>query len=202
MKTTSALFAILRNATLFTLLAVAPSGASATVVRNLDPPAGASASRPHSASEKIHFSRSRMHQKRPAPLPATAPIHNKLVHAPEPAAGAVAADLFWVADSRKMDAFLAQARLPEGDGAVFFGEVLPDTRTAWRDYAREARTLASQGRVDDAAERLAQMLKLAAVYRAYGGMENVVQGEEIRYLAGRTAEELGSAVTSRIIRKG
>ncbi len=146
----------------------------------------------------MHFSRSGSHQRRQAPLRAAPPIHNKLVHAPEPAAGKVAADLFWVADSRKMDAFLAQVQVPEGDGATFTGQVLPDTRTAWRDYAREARTLASQGRVDGAAERLAQMLKLAAVYRAYGGMENVVQGEEIRHLAGLTAEQLGSAVTSRI----
>ena len=60
--------------------------------------------------------------------------------------------------------------------------------TSWRDYAREARSLAQQGRVADAAGRLAQMLKLAAVYRAFGGLENTVQSEEIRYLAGLTAE--------------
>lgn len=129
----------------------------------------------------------------PSPEPAKA--HTQ---APAPAAGKVAADLFWVADSRKMDQFLARVQLPDLDGAAGSGEVLPDTRTAWRDYAREARSLAQQGRVADAAGRLAQMLKLAAVYRAFGGLENTVQSEEIRYLAGLTAETLGSGVTASI----
>ena len=121
-----------------------------------------------------------------------------LSRASMPVATNVAADLFWVADSRKMDQFLAQVQLPDADGTASFGGVLPDTRSAWRDYALEARAFARQGRVADAAGRLAQMLKLAAVYRAAGGLENVVQGEEIRYLAGLMAAELGSAVTTRI----
>ncbi len=36
------------------------------------------------------------------------------------------------------------------------------------------------------------MLKLAGVYRAFGGLENTVQSEEIRYLAGITEENLAS----------
>ena len=106
MKTTSVLFEILRRASLFTLFAIAQAGASATVVRNLNTPAGTSTSKQNSAPETTHFSNSGSHQRRQAPLRAAPPIHNKLVHAPEPAAGKVAADLFWVADSRKMDAFL------------------------------------------------------------------------------------------------
>ena len=134
-----------------------------------------------------------------SPLCAQSPEPLKaLTQAPAPAVGKVAADLFWVADSRKMDEFLARVQLPDMDGGAGSGEVLPDTRTAWRDYAREARSLAQQGRVSAAAGRLAQMLKLAAVYRAFGGLENTVQSEEIRYLAGLTAEALGSGVTASI----
>ena len=134
-----------------------------------------------------------------SPLCAQSPEPLKaLTQAPAPAVGKVAADLFWVADSRKMDEFLARVQLPDMDGGAGSGEVLPDTRTAWRDYAMEARSLAQQGRVSDAAGRLAQMLKLAAVYRAFGGLENTVQSEEIRYLAGLTAEALGSGVTASI----
>ena len=115
-----------------------------------------------------------------------------------PAAGRVSADLFWVADTRKMDAFLANVQLTKLRAGAYAGEVLPDTRVAWHDYASEARTLARQGCEAEAAAKLAQMLKLAAVYRAFGGLQNVVQGEEIRFLAGLTAAELGTAVTARI----
>ena len=116
-----------------------------------------------------------------------------------PDAGKVSAALFWVADSRKMDAFLANVQLTNLRAASYDGEVLPDTRVAWRDYAMEAKALARKGCVSEAAGRLAQMLKLAAVYRSFGGLQNVVQGEEIRQLAGLTAAELGTTVTSRIL---
>ncbi|MCE9611888.1 MAG: hypothetical protein K8R23_16950 [Chthoniobacter sp.] len=114
-----------------------------------------------------------------------------------PAAGKVASDLFWIADSRKMDEFLANVQLPDGKNKGLT-QVLPDTRTAWRDYAAEARAYARKHRHLEAAGRLAQMLKLAAVYRAFGGLENTVQSEEIRYLAGLTAAELGEAVSTKI----
>ena len=113
---------------------------------------------------------------------------------PARAAGKVASDLFWVADSRKMDAFLAPVQLPEFPGADT-REVLPDTRTAWWDYAREAKTFAVRGKYAEARARIGQMLKLAAVYRHFGGLENVVRSEEIRYLAGCVAEESGTVVT-------
>jgi len=115
-----------------------------------------------------------------------------------PAAGKVASDLFWVADSRKMDEFLAHVQLPDPGKGKSLTQVLPDTRTAWRDYAAEARAYARKQRHSEAAGRLAQMLKLAAVYRAFGGLENTVQSEEIRYLAGLTAAELGEAVSTKI----
>jgi hypothetical protein len=113
-------------------------------------------------------------------------------------AGRIAADLFWVADSRKMDQFLAKVPVAEWRNGAPTREVLPETTSAWRDYAAEARALARRGRDAEAAGRLAQMVKLAAVYRAHGGLQNMVQAEEIRYLAGRTAAELGSAVTAKI----
>ena len=116
---------------------------------------------------------------------------------PARAAGKVASDLFWVADSRKMDEFLAPVQLPEFPGADT-REVLPDTRTAWWDYAREAKSFAVRGKYAEARARIAQMLKLAAVYRHFGGLENVVRSEEIRYLAGCVAEESGSAIAGRI----
>ena len=116
---------------------------------------------------------------------------------PARAAGKVASDLFWVADSRKMDEFLAPVQLPEFPGADT-REVLPDTRTAWWDYAREAKTFAIRGKYAEARARIGQMLKLAAVYRHFGGLENVVRSEEIRYLAGCVAEESGSAIAGRI----
>lgn len=115
-----------------------------------------------------------------------------------PAAGKIATDLFWVADSRKMDEFLAQVQLPEAGKGHGLTQVLPDTRTAWRDYATEARAYAHKRRPAEAAARLAQMLKLAAVYRAFGGLENMVQSEEIRYLASLTATELGDTVATKI----
>jgi len=117
---------------------------------------------------------------------------------PSPMAGKIAADLFWVADSRKMDEFLAKVPVAQWRNGAPTREVLPETTTAWRDYAVEARALARRGRTDQAAARLAQMVKLAAVYRAHGGLQNMVQAEEIRYLAGRTAAELGSGVTAKI----
>ncbi len=115
-----------------------------------------------------------------------------------PAAGKVSADLFWIADTRKMDAFLANVQHTDLRCASYEGEVLPDTRVAWRDYASEAKALARTGCVSEAAGKLGQMLKLAAVYRSFGGLQNVVQGEEIRHLAGLTASQLGTVVTSRI----
>jgi hypothetical protein len=128
--------------------------------------------------------------------PIPAPV--SLSRPPAPQAGKVAADLFWVADSRKMDEFLASIELPTTDTLPGSGEVLPDTRTAWREYATQARRLAKQGRTTEAAERLAQMLKLAAVYRAFSGLENIVQSEEIRYLTAVVSDELGSAITAQI----
>ncbi len=125
-------------------------------------------------------------------------IPDALTQPPAPAAGKVAADLFWVADSRKMDEFLAKVQLPEHSKGKALIEVLPDTRTAWRDYAAEARAFARKNRTSEAAARLAQMLKLAAVYRAFGGLENMVQSEEIRHLAGLTAAELGAPVSTKI----
>ena len=116
---------------------------------------------------------------------------------PAPTAGKVASDLFWVADARKMDAFLAAVQLSELPGADS-RTVLPDTRTAWWDYARQAKGLAVQGRYPEARARISQMLKLAAVYRHFGGLENVVRAEEIRYLAGMVAVESGSGITGRI----
>ena len=115
-----------------------------------------------------------------------------------PAAGKISTDLFWIADTRKMDAFLAKVELTDLRAASYTGEVLPDTRVAWRDYASEARTLARKGCATEAAGKLAQMVKLAAVYRSFGGLQNVVQGEEIRHLAGVTASALGAQVTSQI----
>ncbi|MDR3401470.1 MAG: hypothetical protein P4L99_03140 [Chthoniobacter sp.] len=117
---------------------------------------------------------------------------------PTPAAGQVSKSLFWVADTRKMDAFLATFQPADLRDGAYAGEVLPDTRAAWRDYAGEATVLASRGKQTEAAAKLAQMLKLAAVYHAFGGLQNVVQGEEIRHLAGLTAEKLGKAVTALI----
>lgn len=115
-----------------------------------------------------------------------------------PSASNVSQTLFWIADCRKMDAFLAQVSLDKIRAGAYAEEVLPDTRAAWRDYAREAIALAHDGHHAEAAGRLAQMLKLAAVYRAFGGIQNVVQGEEIRQLAGLTAENLGKSVTDLI----
>ena len=116
---------------------------------------------------------------------------------PARAAGKAASDLFWVADSRQMDAFLATVQLADYPGADS-REVLPDTRTAWWDYAREAKAFAVRGKSVEARARIAQMLKLAALYRHFGGLENVVRAEEIRHLAGCVADESGSAISGRI----
>lgn len=115
-----------------------------------------------------------------------------------PPASQLSQSLFWIADSRKMDAFLAHVSMDEIRAGAYAEEVLPDTRAAWRHYAREAGALACDGHNAEAAGRLGQMLKLAAVYRAFGGLQNVVQGEEIRHLAGLTAEKLGKPVTDLI----
>jgi hypothetical protein len=128
-------------------------------------------------------------------LPLEAEPKEALQNEISPPAGSVSQRLFWIADSRKMDAFLASFRPEELRVGSYRGEVLPDTRVAWRDYAREATALARQGRNAEAAGRLAQMLKLAAVYRSFGGLQNVTQGEEIRHLAGVIAERLGRPVT-------
>ena len=132
------------------------------------------------------------------PTADTPEIPDALTQSPAPAAGKVAADLFWVADSRKMDEFLATVQLPRNSTGKNLIEVLPDTRTAWRDYAAEARAYARKSRTAEASARLGQMLKLAAVYRAFGGLENMVQSEDIRHLAGLTAAELGTPVSSKI----
>ena len=116
---------------------------------------------------------------------------------PATAAGKTASDLFWIADSRKMDEFLAAVQLPDFPGANS-GEVLPDTRTAWWEYAREAKSLTVRGKLPEARARISQMLKLAAVYRHFGGLENVVRAEEIRYLAGMVAVESGTAIAGRL----
>jgi hypothetical protein len=103
----------------------------------------------------------------------------------------LSSDLFWIADTGKMDTLLANIDFGGVRTGAYRGEVLPDTRVVWRDYAREARSLSGLGRESEAAARIAQMLKLAAVYRSFGGLQNVVQGEEIRYLAGQIAAEIG-----------
>jgi hypothetical protein len=123
---------------------------------------------------------------------------SSLTRDPSPAAGRVAADLFWVADARKMDEFLSRVPVAQWRNGAPTREVLPETTTAWRDYAAQARSLGRRGKDAEAAGRLAQMIKLAAVYRAHGGLQNMVQAEEIRYLAGRVAEELGPKVTAKI----
>jgi len=109
---------------------------------------------------------------------------------PSPPASGVSQQLFWIADTAKMDRFLEQVDLANIREGSYAGEVLPDTRVAWRDYVRQARNLAATGKNDDAIFRIWQMLKLAAVYRDFGGLQNVVQGEEIRALAGKTSQEL------------
>ena len=114
-----------------------------------------------------------------------------------PTAAKVASDLFWIADARKMDAFLAPVQLSELPGADS-RTVLPDTRTVWWDYARQAKSLTVQGKYPEARARIGQMLKLSAVYRHFGGLENVVRAEEIRYLAGMVAVESGGAITGRL----
>ena len=114
-----------------------------------------------------------------------------------PTAAKVAGDLFWIADARKMDAFLAPVQVAELPGADS-RTVLPDTRTVWWDYARQAKSLTVQGKYPEARARIGQMLKLSAVYRHFGGLENVVRAEEIRYLAGMVAVESGGAITGRL----
>jgi hypothetical protein len=117
---------------------------------------------------------------------------------PNPPAGQVAHSLFWIADTRKMDEFLNYFHLEDVHAGSYAGEVLPDTRTAWRDYAIEATVLAQAGRDAEAAAKIGQMLKLAAVYRSFGGLQNVVQGAEISYLAGLTTERLGRNVAVQV----
>jgi hypothetical protein len=115
----------------------------------------------------------------PAPRPET------------PSASRVGQGIFWIADTRKMDAFLATLDLATIRDGATHQETLPDTRSVWRDYAHEARVLALRKDTKGAQNRLGQMLKLAALYRAYGGLQNVAQGEEIRALAGQTARQTG-----------
>src|ERR1700678_3449389 len=114
-----------------------------------------------------------------------------LHHDSDPPASTVSQNLFWTPDTIKMDRFLVQVDLATIHRDAYPGEVLPDTRVAWRDYASEAWEFA--GRSEDAAviERIGQMLKLAEVYRQFGGLQNVAQGEEIRALAGQTVQKLG-----------
>jgi hypothetical protein len=108
---------------------------------------------------------------------------------PAPVISSVSHSLIWIGDARKMDGFLAQ--LDPKETASHGYEVLPDTRGVWREYARQAWAFAQRGDDDGVADRISQMLKLAALYREFGGLQNVVQAEEIRYLAGRTVQELG-----------
>ena len=110
--------------------------------------------------------------------------------APAPAPSTASQDLSWIADTRKMDDFLAKIDLAQVRAGAYKAEMLPDTRSVWRDYAREARYFASRSEAPAARNRIGQMLKLAAVYRTFGGLQNVVQGEEIRALAGQTAEQI------------
>jgi hypothetical protein len=108
---------------------------------------------------------------------------------PAPVISSVSHSLIWIGDARKMDEFLAQMDPAERAGHGY--EVLPDTRGVWREYARQAWAFAQRGDDDGVADRISHMLKLAALYREFGGLQNVVQAEEIRYLAGRTVQELG-----------
>jgi hypothetical protein len=112
-------------------------------------------------------------------------------HSPDPPASSVSQDLYWIADTRKMDRFLAEVDISAIRDDAYPGEILPDTRVVWREYARQACDSAAKS--DDAAvnERIGQMLKLAALYRQFGGLQNVAQGEEIRALAGQTVQALG-----------
>jgi hypothetical protein len=118
-------------------------------------------------------------QPNPAPSRATSQLST------------AAQDIFWIADTRKMDAFLAKLDLAALRAGTTHQETLPDTRSVWRDYAHEARVLALRKDVTGAQARLGQMLKLAALYRTAGGLQNVAQGEEIRALAGQTARQTG-----------
>jgi hypothetical protein len=108
---------------------------------------------------------------------------------PSPVISNISHSLVWIADARKMDEFLAP--LDPKETAAHGYEVLPDTRGVWHEYARQAWAYAQRGEDDRVADRISQMLKLAALYREFGGLQNVVQAEEIRYLAGRTVQELG-----------
>ncbi|HEY3901172.1 MAG TPA: hypothetical protein VGM54_21355 [Chthoniobacter sp.] len=109
---------------------------------------------------------------------------------PAPVISNVSHSLIWIGDARKMDEFLAEMD-PKETATVRGYEVLPDTRGVWHEYARQAWAFAERGDDDGVAGRINQMLKLAALYREFGGLQNVVQSEEIRYLAGRTVQELG-----------
>jgi hypothetical protein len=112
-------------------------------------------------------------------------------HEPAPLASSVAKSLVWIADARKMDEFLAPIDPTCKNEAARAYEVLPDTRVVWREYARQASAYAERGDDEGVAGRIGQMLKLAALYRQFGGLQNVAQAEEIRYLAGRTVQQLG-----------
>ena len=124
------------------------------------------------------------------PKPGHAEPGETMHRDPSPPAGTISQTLFWIADTVKMDRFLAQIDMANIRDGSYRGEVLPDTRVAWRDYDRQARTLAAAGHDDAAILRIWQMLKLAAIYREFGGLQNVVQGEEIRSLAGVAARDL------------
>jgi len=108
-----------------------------------------------------------------------------------PLSSSVAKSLVWIADARKMDEFLAQMDPASKCESAHGYEVLPDTRGVWREYARQAWAYAERGDDGGVTGRISQMLKLAALYRQFGGLQNVVQAEEIRYLAGRTVQQLG-----------
>jgi hypothetical protein len=90
-----------------------------------------------------------------------------------------------------MDRYLAQLDFdPMGEDA-YAGEVLPDTRLAWREYARQARKFAEKADDTRVNERIGQMLKLAEVYRKFGGLQNIALAEEIRAAAAQTVQATG-----------
>lgn len=122
------------------------------------------------------------------------PVAFRTEATPDPSV--VSQEIFWIADTRKMDEFLAKLDVAQVRAGAYESEMLPDTRGVWRDYAREAKHFAARNDFASAQQRLGQMLKLAAIYRGFGGLQNVVQGEEIRTLAGQTASQIGC--TSRL----
>ena len=107
---------------------------------------------------------------------------------PAPPSSTIAQDFVWIADTYKMDRLLSGI---DPMTVAHDSRQLPDTRVVWRDYARQAWDCASRGDDAGVVDRIDQMLKLAAVYREVGGLQNVGQAEEIRSLAGQMVQQLG-----------